>query len=312
MNSRDQANRDLVAAVNKNDAMKAQHALDAGADANFHDYNNEPSLQVAAANGFHEIVKVLLDGGAKAEGVAKSGYHSNPLYFAINGGHTEVVRTMLSSDFYHVDVNTYLYHSVTPLKFAASEGQLEMVKLLLSHGAKADYGYSDHNGISALSCAAGPDRVEIARVLVKAGADVNAKEVCRNTPLHAAAESGDLDLARYLVENGADIGAVNKYDETPANVAAGKGHQQVVKFLKSAHDEQVNAKLKSKVSSHSLFGSSQAAAVTATALSDAKLLEMMKTHPEDVLAVLKSIDECLVSQVVAQVEARRTHKAICY
>lgn len=309
MKSRDQVNEELIAAVNKNDPVKAQVALDAGADADYHDYFSDAPLKIAADKGFHKVVKVLLDGGAAANGVGRSGFNTNPLYFAIRGGHTEVVRTMLSSDFYRVDVNAYLTNSETILKYAASFGNLEIVDLLLSHGAKPDYGYNTSSGISALSCVAGEDQLDIARALIKAGANVNAKEVCRNTPLHAAAGNGSLDLVRLLVENGADIGAVNEFYETPANVAAKKGHQQVVKFLRSAHDEQVNAKLKSKISSNSLFSPLQSSAATPPASSlDTKLLEMMKTNPEDVLSQLKSIDECLVSQLVSQVEARRTRK----
>lgn len=55
--------------------------------------------------------------------------------------------------------------------------------------------------------------------LIQAGADVNAKGLDNDTPLHDAAINGHLKLVRCLVERGADVHARNSRGKTPLEVA---------------------------------------------------------------------------------------------
>jgi ankyrin repeat protein len=64
-----------------------------------------------------------------------------------------------------------------------------------------------------------PNGLEVARVLVEAGADVN--KVCEHgrTALHMAAAWGHVDVARLLLESGADASLVDEEGLTPPMVA---------------------------------------------------------------------------------------------
>ncbi|MDR2947525.1 MAG: ankyrin repeat domain-containing protein [Candidatus Adiutrix sp.] len=61
-----------------------------------------------------------------------------------------------------------------------------------------------------------------AEILLKAGADVNAKDSLGATVLHQAVISGHLDFIRTLLVAGADVNAIDNYGNTPLVEAAGR------------------------------------------------------------------------------------------
>jgi uncharacterized protein len=106
----------------------------------------------------------------------------------------------------------------TALHRAAFAGDLELCKLLLAHGADPHAVSSDRE--SMLEAAAGlalipgyqvnhpnAERVELSKLLVSLGEDVNWADAYGITPLMAAANLGDTPLVQYLVDAGADLGA---------------------------------------------------------------------------------------------------------
>jgi ankyrin repeat protein len=64
-----------------------------------------------------------------------------------------------------------------------------------------------------------PGGIEVAKVLVDAGAEVNRQCEHGRTALHMAAAWGHLDLVKYLFESGADPSIRDELDMTPAKVA---------------------------------------------------------------------------------------------
>jgi ankyrin repeat protein len=76
--------------------------------------------------------------------------------------------------------------------------------------------------------------LDVARDLIEAGADVNAKDNNGFTPLCFCAKKGHLDVARALIEAGADVNAkVDNGDNgvTPLYVCAQEGHPEVARAL---------------------------------------------------------------------------------
>jgi ankyrin repeat protein len=70
-------------------------------------------------------------------------------------------------------------------------------------------------GATALDCAASWGRHEIAKLLIDAGANVNARTDRKSTPLHEATRAGHVRMTRLLLENGADPDARDNHNETP-------------------------------------------------------------------------------------------------
>lgn len=95
----------------------------------------------------------------------------------------------------------------------------EIVKLLLDKGSNPDVPSQDEEsgfkGETALLQAASWGRLEIAKILIKHGANVNAKAAWGAVPLHDAARMGNVEVARLLLEHGADVNAKDYEGKTP-------------------------------------------------------------------------------------------------
>ncbi len=114
----------------------------------------------------------------------------------------------------------------TPLSDAASLGYFEMVELLLLHGARSDVP-TGNALLSAVHCG----NARVVGLILDAGADPNAPTEGNETALHAAAASSDAqEVIRVLVEAGANMEA-RYFDETPLDVALRLGHNQVAQTL---------------------------------------------------------------------------------
>lgn len=101
---------------------------------------------------------------------------------------------------------------------AVRTGNREALKVHLANGT--DLNTQDpQSGITALSWTIFTGAVEIAEQLIKAGADVNAKNRDGGTSLHEAAFMGRDRIARILLQNGADMDALDDNGQTPLNRA---------------------------------------------------------------------------------------------
>ncbi|MBK9009204.1 MAG: ankyrin repeat domain-containing protein [Anaerolineae bacterium] len=115
----------------------------------------------------------------------------------------------------------------TPLHLAVENGLVEMVKLLISAGAKVEA--VDGNGTTALHLAIEQsltnhaiERIvftEIANFLLEAGADVNAYDKNGFSLLHNASVSGDKEIITFLVGKGADVNLRGTKGFTPLHWA---------------------------------------------------------------------------------------------
>ena len=95
----------------------------------------------------------------------------------------------------------------TPLRWAASEGHADVARLLVDAGA-------DVNARGLLDWAASHNRAEMARLLIDLGADVNARTSSWR-PLHFAAFGNSAKVARLLIDEGADVNAKDSGGRTP-------------------------------------------------------------------------------------------------
>jgi hypothetical protein len=128
---------------------------------------------------------------------------------------------------------------LTPLHGRAEHGDVEMVDLLLEHGANV---HADSCMGTPLHCAVGgfqhspPERWrDVAQRLVKAGADVNAGCAGNGdpnwTPLHHAAWRNHAAAVSWLLQQGADRTRVNKYGSTPLGTAQYFQHTEIIDLL---------------------------------------------------------------------------------
>ena len=76
--------------------------------------------------------------------------------------------------------------------------------------------------------------LDVARLLLEAGADPNAAEHGGYAPLHQAAEPGDLPLIRLLLDRGARTDRKDDQGRTPLDLAEAGGHTLAVDMLRRA------------------------------------------------------------------------------
>jgi len=147
-------------------------------------------------------------------------------------GHIDRLRHRLEED--PGRVSAVAADGFTALHLAAFFGKAEAARVLLEGGASVStYGSNDFAN-QPLHAAAAGRHIEVCRLLLAAGADVNATQHARYTSLHEAAGSGDVELAELFLSAGADPRAVTTDGRTPADVADGAGHPDLAKRLREA------------------------------------------------------------------------------
>ncbi|XP_030757861.1 protein fem-1 homolog CG6966 isoform X2 [Sitophilus oryzae] len=123
-----------------------------------------------------------------------------PLWCAAAAGHQNIVKLLIN---HGAKVNTTTRTNSTPLRAACFDGHLEIVKYLVQHGA--DIEVANKHGHTCLMIACYKGHIKIARYLLSLKASVNRKSVKGNTALHDCAESGSLEILKMLIEHGATM-----------------------------------------------------------------------------------------------------------
>ncbi len=162
---------------------------------------------------------------------AWSAPNDSPVADAAMRDDAEAVRALLAEG---ADVNTPRGDGMTGLHWAALNGNAEIARLLI--GAGADLEAATRLGAhTPLHVAAKGGNGEIVEILAEAGADVAAVTETGAAPLHFAAASGEVRSVAALLESGAPVDAAEpEWGQTPLMFAAAKGRTQAVAVLLAA------------------------------------------------------------------------------
>lgn len=99
-----------------------------------------------------------------------------------------------------------------------------------SGAASLDDGWTGDDA-TALHWAVALNKLKHIKLLLAAGADVNARDADNATPLHAPFLYGDVDILQVLIEHGADVNAKNNDGETALLQWAEEGRSDGVRYL---------------------------------------------------------------------------------
>lgn len=229
--------RPLHLAIANGDEPMVRLLLEAHADPNSADATGETCLMMAAGIGDAGMVRALLAHGALVD-QRDPEYQQTALMFAARGGYTEVAHLLLAHGA-QVDAQTRTGQvppfrspasnagskgagiirggwpergerdptpgAKTPLLYAAREGHLDTIRLLLEGGAKIEK--SDADGVTPLLMAILNGHLPAAQFLIGKGANVNVVDWYGETPLWAAVDIRDLDIPGPHQSNGVDRAA---------------------------------------------------------------------------------------------------------
>uniref|UniRef100_A0A452GGT3 K Homology domain-containing protein n=1 Tax=Gopherus agassizii TaxID=38772 RepID=A0A452GGT3_9SAUR len=156
--------------------------------------------------------------------------HDTALTLACAGGHEELVVDLLlarGANKEHRNVSDY-----TPLSLAASGGYVNIIKILLNAGAEINSRTGSKLGISPLMLAAMNGHVPAVKLLLDMGSDINAQiETNRNTALTLACFQGRAEVVSLLLDRKANVEHRAKTGLTPLMEAASGGYAEVGRVL---------------------------------------------------------------------------------
>ncbi|XP_014781976.1 ankyrin repeat and SAM domain-containing protein 6 [Octopus bimaculoides] len=184
------------------------------------------ALQMAAANGQEQVVRLLLMRGAALDKPNMAGW--TPLMQACRHGHTNVVALLLQNK---ADFNALNRLGASALTIAARGGHLQVVRMLLDAGAE----YNRHGKdceITPLMSAAQNGHDSVLRLLLDRGYEVNYQTPSNGlTVLMAAAQNGHMTTAQVLIERGCDPNLTDINDRTALEMAKMRGKREVHGYL---------------------------------------------------------------------------------
>ena len=122
---------------------------------------------------------------------------------------------------------------------AAQDGYVDVVRLLLDRGAEVNGQASGE--MTPIHYAAWYAHADVVRLLLDRGAEVNVKDNAGLTPLHYAAKDVYVDVIMLLLNRGADVNAKDNDGWTPLHDATWDGHADVAVVLLD-RGAQVNVK----------------------------------------------------------------------
>jgi ankyrin repeat protein len=191
------------------------------------------ALQSAAFKGKLKVVKYLVEEAGVDENRADPD-GLMPLMYAADKGHTGVVAYLLGRPGININAKR---GRLTALNIACLVGRLNVVKLLVAAGARLEAQASDEMG--ALASAAWGGQLEVVKYLVEeAGADENRADPGGLTPLICAAGEGHADVVAYLLSR-PGINSDAKTNQLVALIiACQNGHLRVVQVLLEATGRQ--------------------------------------------------------------------------
>jgi uncharacterized protein len=148
---------------------------------------------------------------------------------AARSGDHDAVRSLLQKG---ADVNAAQNDGMTALHWAAQRGDVEMAEMLIYAGARPD-AVTRIGQYTPLHVAAREGHAGVARVLLDNGANVEAKTTNSGvTALHLAAASGNVDLMSLLLDHKADVNAREaEWNQTPLIFAASLNRVDAIKLL---------------------------------------------------------------------------------
>jgi uncharacterized protein len=202
-------------------------------------FYERPLLCYAIYSGITEKVKLLINYGANVNLAGPSKW--TPLMAAVSTAANEEIVDLLIQNGARVNISAE--NGRTPIMFGVVHGEKYITDKLLSAGA--DVTKMDLDGNSVLHFACGcpmnsgkaDDNVlakpntDIVISLIRAGADVNLKNVLGAAPMVYACKQGHIELVRVLIANGAKVNQKDNRGSTPLMYASYNGNLNIVKVL---------------------------------------------------------------------------------
>lgn len=218
-------------AADKNEMGVALKLLEFAPDMQAMTNSGLSPLHLAAISGSEDMGSLLLDMGVNIEALEAELF--TPLHYAARNGKPKMLAMLLA---HGADLMSRTCYEYTPLHFTAfpetddeerRTGKLECARLLIDAGA--DIEGSEQNGETILHKAATQGAIELIKLLLRRGANVNSQANNTYIPLHEAIIASKKGAVALLLEGGANVHSGN---ERAMDLAAThSGDMSIVRLL---------------------------------------------------------------------------------
>lgn len=194
-----------------------QTLLIKGVDINARNCYGQTSLYLAIKNEQLLMFKFIVE-QANVDVTIPDNVGWAPLHEAAIKGNPEIVKKLLERG---TQINWPNNNDLTPLHLAVLNGHTEIVQLLLDNGARVNLKDKHRRPIPicGISCR---DNPAVIQALLDKGAHIDQRDESGSTPLHNAIIFREIEVAKTLIRNGANIYLTDKMDKTPLQYATKK------------------------------------------------------------------------------------------
>lgn len=220
----------LEDAVAAGDATEVLAFLEHGTEINRPGPTGNTPLIAALERRQDRVVKLLIARGAD---VNQEGQGRSPLDVALYGQkQTPEILTLLKAKGAHLNLVETIWTK-----------DLQAVRLRLREGADVNYQFvARRTGIGTPYSAPLFQAIQIkspdcVRLLLDAGANVNARSANSQTPLMQAAAWGDPDVVRVLIAKGADVNTSDGMEKNAVKYALRRNHFDIYRLLRDSGAE---------------------------------------------------------------------------
>jgi ankyrin repeat protein len=195
--------------------------------------NGQSCLHTAIIKNFRQVSSSLIRSGKAQINAATREGGWTPLHLAVITEEIDVIKELLAAG---ATLDAIDADGQTPLLQACLGGQLKIVRLLLNAGANPSHQNKQaHSPLHYLSAFC-RDR-QLLRDVIANGADVNAKSMKLNTPMHFAAMNGNEVATQVLLEHGASASVINEDKRSVVYLAKKWRHRSVEDLVRPPEEE---------------------------------------------------------------------------